>query len=277
MLKEVETLYTIRETETDGHAPVLFHCSDGNNYFCKYKIWPKPDEINCLAFEVIASVLLCELKIPTPDIALVKIKTGTLDKTKIKSNKRMKEELTVFGSKEIMPTRLVSDLDEIHNKSDFKKLLNTEDLIRIALFDLWIKNRDRGRNLRSGHNFNLLFQTKKKEREIVAFDHAFIFGFSQHRVYDFTPNTAPIGGGYLFQTPFYLSVKTRINPKEFHKVIDDFVPLLSQDFSSLISDTFQKLPESWITVPNLGDKIIGLLSHQTRIQQLAQILKNARP
>lgn len=99
MFNKVHTLYAMEEMTKDGHAPVLFHCSDGDNYYCKYRVNINRKEINCLAYEVIAHRLLRKLDIPTPEIALVKLASGTLDEKIIKIDRRMKEGTVVFGSK----------------------------------------------------------------------------------------------------------------------------------------------------------------------------------
>ena len=88
----------------------------------------------------------------------------------------MRESIVVFGSREIKHALLVDSFSINHSKRDFNKMLNPHDIIRIALFDLWVKNGDRGRVINGGHNYNLLLIAKDKKQEIIAFDHAFIFG-----------------------------------------------------------------------------------------------------
>ena len=82
---QVQKKYTelfLRETQTDGHAPIAFVCNDLNIYYCKYLNSLKKEEITCLAYEVIASKLLVSLDIPTPDISAVTIAENTLTKKK---------------------------------------------------------------------------------------------------------------------------------------------------------------------------------------------------
>lgn len=271
MLKKVETLLTLKEATTDGHAPVLFHCSDGHNYFCKYRIWPNPEEINCLAFEIIASVLLKELDIPTPEIALITIAPGTLDSTIINKNQRMAEGMVVFGSREIKPVQVVDEFSINHTKYDYNKISNPQDLIRIALFDLWVKNGDRGREFDSGHNYNLLLSIKNNKQKIIAFDHAFIFGGSA-QIGNFFPSVDSNINGNLYQTPYFQSVIKYIDKKEYHKVLKLFVTLLKNNYSKLVSETVAELPDSWNLIEDLDTKVNTLLGNNARIDHFADKL-----
>lgn len=155
MLQVITTELLLEEIETDGHAPLKFLCSSGDIYYCKYLNDFNKLEINCLAYEVIAHYLLKKLQIPTPEIALIKISDGTLDKSKIKANRRLKEGNICFGSKEV---KLAQELQAIQDftKVDFNRLLNPEDVVKIALFDLWVDNTDRGRFFENGINYNTL-------------------------------------------------------------------------------------------------------------------------
>ena len=63
----------LRETKTDGHAPLVFMCNDLNIYYCKYLKSFKKEEITCLAYEVVANKLLLKLGVPTPDIAAITV------------------------------------------------------------------------------------------------------------------------------------------------------------------------------------------------------------
>lgn len=271
----IETIITLKEIKTDGHAPVLFHCSDGHNYFCKYRITPRLQEINFLAFEIIASILLKNLNIPTPEIALVKIMPDTLDRKKIRVNSRMQEGIIVFGSRQVLPSILITDFNIIHSKSQFKKIINPEDIIRIALFDLWIKNRDRGRDFGTGYNYNLLLGIENKKQQIIAIDHAFILGGSQI-IGDFYPNLSPEIGGNLYQTPFFNQIIKHIDRREYISITNNFVTLLNQDYTRLIENTLKQLPKSWELLKDLGTRMNQLLAYVDRTERLAEHILKAK-
>lgn len=274
-ITQVTTLYTIREETTDGHAPVLFHCADGENYFCKYRIKPRPSEIYFLAFEVVANRLLKRLAIPTPDIAFVEVQEGTLNRKLIKVNKRIKENMQLFGSKELSNVKLVDDFSLLQSKHDFNQLLNPEDIIRIAIFDHWVKNNDRGKALGSGHNYNLLLQSKSKKLRIVAFDHAFIFG-EDRIVGDFSYNIPTSNYSKLASSPFYLSVIKYIEEKDFLEIANNFITLLHHDYSKLISQTLAQLPSEWGVSNDLDQKIIDLLHSKERIEGIKKLIIHSK-
>lgn len=275
MLKTVKTLFTINEMKTDGHAPVLFHCSDGHNYYCKYRIVPNPREINCLAFEIVATCLLQHLQIPTPDIAMVEIQPDTLDQNRIRQNKRMRPGMVIFGSKEIRFSRLVDEFSILNDKNDFNKLLNPEDIVKIALFDLWVKNGDRGRKISGGFNYNLLLEADNNKAKIIAFDHAFIFGGSLN-IGNFFPNTTCDNADYLHQTTFYSSIIRYMDKSKYKAVIDNFVSLQRNDTTEIIQNVFNQLPESWDLLEGLEERVINLLSAPQRIESFAETLLNAK-
>lgn len=87
LLKQVNTELLLEEIKTDGHAPLKFLCDNGVIYYCKHLPTMNRAEINCLAYEVIANYLLQQLAIPTPEIALIEVAEGTLNKSLITKNK----------------------------------------------------------------------------------------------------------------------------------------------------------------------------------------------
>lgn len=276
--KKVNTLYTLKEMTTDGHAPVLFHCDDGENYYCKFRTQINKEEINCLAYELICTTLLNQLEILTPEVALVTIGKDTLDRKIISKNHRMKAGMLVFGSKEIAPAKLVDELSEITNKLDFNKIHNPSDIVKIAMFDLWINNADRGRSLNPdpGYNYNLMLTATQGKEQIVAFDHAFSFG-GVNPVGNIFPDSPLVTFDRLHQTPYYRSIVKNINQSDFIDIVDNFIPLLRYDYTPIISETFAQFPQEWELLKNLDSMIIRFLSAENRICQIEEIIKKSKP
>ena len=100
-LKTIHTELLLEEVQTDGHAPLKFICDTGEIYFCKYLKTISRAELNCLAYEITANYLLKYLDIPTPEIALVEISSDTLNKEKIRYNRRLSTGKICFGSREV--------------------------------------------------------------------------------------------------------------------------------------------------------------------------------
>ncbi len=263
---------------TDGHSPVLFHCDDGENYYCKYRTQINKEEINCLAYELICTVILNHLEIPVPEVALVTVGKDTLDRKIISKNHRMKEGMCVFGSKEIKPVKQVDDLSQLSSKTEFNKLANPEDIVKIAIFDLWINNADRGRNLSPlpGYNYNLMLTTFGDKEQIIAFDHAFSFG-GVNPVGNIFPDSPLVTFDRLHLTPFYRSIVKHIYQSDFDNIIDNFIPLLRYDFTPIISETFVQFPQEWELLRNLDSMIIRFLASENRICQIEEIIKKSKP
>jgi hypothetical protein len=275
---EINTVHTellIKEMETDGHAPLKFLCDDGNTYFCKYRITMNKEEMDCLAYEVVAHFLLKELKIPTPEIALVKITDDTLNKELIVKNRRLQANDICFGSKEIRPSSVLNDFVRISGKRDFNRILNPEDIIRIALFDLWVNNTDRGRDIKPGYNYNLLVQQAGSYEKIIAFDHGFIFG-GLNSIGIFTKNFPSSMDNKIHLTPYYKDVIKYIDHTKFNKIVEDFVISLSHNYDTGIQHIIALLPKAWNLSLNLDKRISDYLGSQERIQRAMEIIKDTK-
>lgn len=173
-MKQVESKILIEELETDGHSPMKFICSDGEVYYVKYRSGKSLDknEINCLVFEMVCTSILQRLHIPVPEQALITINPNSYVTGQLVSNKKYtKGGIIAWGSKEIQQTDLIKEIEQIQKKKEFNKLLNPEDLIRIAIFDLWVDNADR-----NSSNYNLITKLEDGKLKIISIDHAFTFG-----------------------------------------------------------------------------------------------------
>ena len=172
-IKKVASKTLITEEKTDGHSPMKFLCSDDQIYYCKYRVDMNQEEIDFLLYEIVCHFLLKYLKVPTPEIALVTLTKDSFDPKHLVRNKRYsKPGVICFGSKLVDSSSLLIDMQIIDSRSAFKRLDNPMDLIKIALFDLWVDNVDRGRQ----GNFNILMSASHRKTTYYAFDNAFAFG-----------------------------------------------------------------------------------------------------
>lgn len=274
-IPRLATKYLIKEEETDGHSPLRFICSNDDIYFCKYLKTMNKLELNCLAYEVVAHYLLKELDIPTPDIALVQVTEGTLIKEKIKNNRRLKNNDVCFGSRNLTTASEINDLQKCNTKTEFNTLLNPEDIIRIALFDLWINNVDRGRFINPGFNYNLLLNKKGNKQQIIAFDHAFIFG-GIHQIGIFNPTMPLETQNKLHQSEYYNSVIAYIDYFEFEKIVNNFVPLLKTNYQEIITAVIAQLEPIWNLTPNLDQRIQDYLYNDARIERVKTTIMNTK-
>ncbi|MGO2358399.1 HipA family kinase [Mesonia sp.] len=274
MLKTIDTELLLEEIPTDGHAPLKFICSTNEIYFCKYLNSFNRLELNCLAYEVIANFLLTKLEVSTPEIALVNVSPNTLDKSKIRLNRRLREGNICFGSKEIAPAQELQAIQDF-SKTDFNKLSKPEDIIKMALFDLWVDNRDRGRIFEDGINYNILLEQVGSKQKLIAFDNAFIFG-GLESIGTFNPSSMVNTRNKLVATPFYKKVIKFIDSRNFNDTVNNFVPLLEQNFAQEISEIIEQLPKEWELTKNLDQRINDFLSNKKHINSLKNIILQSK-
>lgn len=274
------TVSLIEEIPTDGHSPLKFICNDGEIYFCKYRVSQKEVEIDCLVYEVVCSLLLKALGIPTPEIAFVQVTENSYNKDDLNKNRLfIKPGVICFGSNELKYSQLVTELDKISSKSDFKKYVNPDDIIRIALFDMWVGNTDRGKrnsNFSPGrsNNYNLLTKSEGIKSKIFAFDHGFAFG-GENRLRIFNELFLPDTNGKLFGTQFFENMLIYIPIERRKKVITEFIENIKElNVSELILFIYTKLPLDWKRHPPLKDQIVKYLKNTKRINALKKIALN---
>jgi len=272
---KVKTELLLEETKTFGHAPLKFICDDSNLYYCKYLIAFDPNEINCLAYEIVSHYLLKALDIPTPDIALVQISVGTLERSKIIKNRRLRDNNICFGSKGIDPSEEINEFESCKSKSEYNRILNPKDVVKIALFDLWINNVDRGRFINPGFNYNLLAVRNGNKRKIMAFDHAFVFGgVAQIGIFN---SLMPFENqGKFHQSDFYKSFIRYMDEEEILEIVDNFIPLLKISHKDVIDTIIFQLTPIWKLTPNLADRIEEFLFCEERIEKVKAVIVNSK-
>ncbi|MEZ4885712.1 MAG: HipA family kinase [Chitinophagales bacterium] len=278
MIPKKETAYLIEEIPTDGHSPLKFICTDREIYFCKYRVSPKKIEIDCLVYEAICSILLRKLEIPTPNIAFVEVKAGSYNKEDLIKNKLYTQPgIICFGSKELPNAQLVTELDKISKTEDFEKFENPKDLIRVAIFDLWVGNTDRGKggsNFAPGrsNNYNLLTMPFGNKKQIIAFDHGFAFD-GEHGLGIFNEKFLPDIKGKLFGTQFFNDILSYITLEERRQIAIAFIEKIQKmDVDAVVSSVYSQLPVDWKRIEGLKDKIIAYLSSGERLEVLIRIV-----
>lgn len=271
----VNTLTLLEEIPTDGHSPMKFLCKDDRVYFCKYRsgFSLNGNEIDFLAYEVICHFLLKHFKIPTPEIALVQLVKDSFEPKDLKLNKKYaKPGLICFGSQEVKGANLITGLELAKNRRDFNRYLNPDDLIRIACFDLWIGNTDRGRD----ENFNLLSHSYLGKQRILAFDHGFAF-HGESGLRTFNPEWPLETQTSLGRTTFYKSIVKHIHTRDRIREAENFVNWMSESVESVVNEAFAGLPKSWLTPPNLKNRILDFLENKSRLERIkAEVLLSLR-
>lgn len=255
--------------ETDGHSPLKFICDDGAVYYVKYRSGKSFDkyEIHCLVFEMICTRLLQRFHIPVPDQALVRIAEDSYVPGQVIANKRyIKHGIIGWGSKEIERADLVKEIELLQKRKEFNKLLNAEDLIRIAIFDMWVDNVDR----HSG-NYNLLTKIEDGKLKIITIDHAFAFG-GLRGMKIFHAATQPVSYRKLIESQYFRSVVKHFTKKERLEITSQFLSLISElDVTNIVHEVFTQIPTDWGTDPALKKRIIDFLQSKQRLIAIKQI------
>jgi aminopeptidase-like protein len=97
----------------------------------------------------------------------------------------------------------------------------------------------------------------------MAFDHAFTFG-GVEQLGMFNVKMSSYSNN-LFQTPFYMAVCKHLGKRNTFKIVEDFIPLLSQNFSDEISAIFKAVVTEWNLFPHSDRKIIDFISDNSHI------------
>ncbi len=152
---------------TNGSQPVLAHCSDEWDYVCKY------DSPSKLFNEYVAASFLKMWEIPTPEFSLIQIKQSHIP-DEIVSGRIQPAFFNkpCFGSRHLAHAQDITAIANLllQNDHERRKIHNTKDFLKIALFDLWVANTDRNTN-----NHNLLLNPEPHGNVIYAIDHSDIF------------------------------------------------------------------------------------------------------
>lgn len=156
---------------TTGSNPLLVTCNDLNDWVCKYDKFP-----NYLFNELVASEFGKLWRINIPETSLIKVHKEHVPNKKFPKLQPNLFNKDCFGSLYLENTKEI-DLTFIplfKEKSFRDKILVKSDLLKIALFDIWLANEDRNYN----NNNLLLHYAQNNSLSFYAIDHVAIFNSS---------------------------------------------------------------------------------------------------
>jgi len=273
----VHTVRFLREEETRGHHPVRYACSDGGIYYCKYRMDTGDEtELDFLWYELVGHVLLRQLGLPTPDVAFVQVDEGSFIPHLAPNNAaHMRPGVIAFGSKH-MPGDPVNAFWRYPTKPSFKRLVDAEQLIDIALFDLWVANTDRGKPLwdEPGFNFNLLRAPVGVRHRLVTIDHAFILG-GELFLRTFNPaDHPPRVDGKLFRTPMFLDVMGHLGAPVRNQNMERCLTSLRRTKPDELRRTLEAARAHWPYPPAFADRVIDFLWDPARLNLLDHTVRS---
>ncbi|UOE41188.1 CotH kinase family protein [Chryseobacterium suipulveris] len=271
MIPKLSAEYLIKQVDTDGHCPLFVQANDGSNYFAKYLNSLRTDELCLLVYEMVAVEILKKLKLPHAEQAIIEIPPNIIDK-KISYSKSWKRNVTAWGSKEIAEASLVSEINNYSTKTLFNQIENPEDLIHIAIFDLWVENTDRKQE-----NYNLIAYQKYGKIRFVPIDHGAIFG-GFDRIGIFSGTLPCSANNKLISSDLFKQIVSRIPQNKQLQISKDFINLLSQvNLKEVLNDVFHNIPESWKINKTLKDRIEKFLLSDLRMQSLINTVNSRLP
>lgn len=164
----------------------------------------------------------------------------------------------------------MKEIEQVQKKTEFNRLKNPSNLIRIAIFDLWVDNADR-----HFENYNLLGKMEDGKLQIIAIDHAFCFG-GLKGMNIFKATTAPHSYKKLIESQYFRSVVKHFNKSERLEIAGPFLTSVAElDIENIINEVFAHIPLQWAINPTLKKRMIDFLQSSQRITTLDQICKQA--
>lgn len=169
MILTQNSLYRSERMFTTGDNPILVTCSDMADWVCKHGRLSS----SILFSEVIGSTFAALWGLKTPQISFVNVNPDHLPSMHLNVVQPAFFNKPCFGSLYIEDSQVVDKtlLPSLKNQLFRNKIVNKIDLLKIALFDIWVGNEDR----HHGNSNLLLDQTLANEYYFNVFDHGAIF------------------------------------------------------------------------------------------------------
>lgn len=170
MIKRLRSISGIQKVFDTNRSPVVVLASDFNEYLCKHS---RHVPANYLFYELLANRFLKLWGLDVPEATIIDVNPDHL-KADDYSGKLQPANFLIptIGFRYLHDSIDFNQLMATRYSSQTRKLFTKkEDLLKIALFDIWIANEDRNQN-----NYNLLITNDTSKGFIfVPIDHEMIF------------------------------------------------------------------------------------------------------
>lgn len=168
-METVKSITEITETLSTRGFPVKVLCSDFNTYIAKHNMGYTP--ANRLKNELLGHFFLKSWGLKTPPVKLVYVKDAHIEKhLSTTCQYKYFRNIPCFGSRFLDRATLFNQFLQSLTYKEYNSIKNSNDILKIALFDYWISNEDRTPN-----NFNLLLNPERSGNYIYAIDHEDFF------------------------------------------------------------------------------------------------------
>lgn len=241
-MQTLSSIQTANRQYDTLEKPVLILCNNMQEYVCKHAIGAEAMNLFC---EYVAASFLRIWELPVPDFAFVKIK---YDHVKQFGIPRRLIEKTWFGSKHshfYQELSLFTDTPDISKQKGYVD--NRDNLLKIALFDIWMANEDRRYN-----HLNLMIDVLHNYA-FVPIDHGAVFN---NRTMNF-PMALLTENECLTDIPLIqlLFPKMAVDKDYIQRLKDNFY-LCTGECKQNLDDILSFLPTDWnIDLPVVTRKI----------------------
>lgn len=231
MLPLLHSISTIsRVIETGGSMPVVVLADDFEDYACKYDYKGK------LINEFVAHQFLQVWGLPVLPAAFVTIKIDHVPEKFLSGRIRLMDfnkptfGLRYNGEAALVDNTLLGLKDDTY---ELNKFVNRFDLIKIALFDLWIANTDRNHG-----NYNMLIVNKR----FIPIDHSDIFegGRLGNELAQLTDEDSILTSDAALT---FLNQKSKV--EETAKDLIEKFPTFVNNCNETLSDIIENIPAEW--------------------------------
>lgn len=235
----MKTLRTIEEINkifpTPGSSPALVLCEDFNFWVCKY------DKSTLNLFnELISSSFADIWGIRVPEYCLIHVDPSHVPVEKYPKLQPRLFAKDCFGSFYLTGAKEIDEtsISLFEERSFRNKIVNKNDFLKIALFDIWLGNEDRNHN-----NFNLLLNLEDSQSTFFyAIDHVSVFNssFLDYGIYEITEDESIIKTNLAK----ILFGKTRKLPEIVNALIENFY-LCVDECENQLESILELVPGSW--------------------------------
>lgn len=171
MIKRLNSISSIQKVFCDtNRSPVVVLADDFNEYVCKHT---RHTPASYLFNELLANRFLKYWNLKVPEVVFIKVKPEHLKPEDFSAKLQPVDfNVTTIGFEYLMNSFEANQLmATIKSSKSIKLFQQKNDLLKIALFDIWIANEDRKQN-----NYNLLLvQEPYGKINFAPIDHEMIF------------------------------------------------------------------------------------------------------
>ena len=247
MIQRHRTLYQSERIYNSGDKPILVTCADFQKWVCKHgRLSP-----SVLVNEVIGSKFADCWELKTPPICFIEVAEEHVPDSPQNLIQPAYFKKPCFGSLLIKDSLVIDNtvLPSFKKASYRRKIKNKTDLLKIALFDIWLANDDR----HHGNSNSLVDMTEHAHFYFSVFDHGALFNTNNLK---YGINLISYNESLIY-SDLYKIMFGRIN--NLSQIVDNIVAefyLCIAKCEDELSDLLEDIPKEWNIDLDTFEKLI---------------------